>query len=284
MPSEEKTESTKAANEAASRTDLERMNTEELFAATLEGEYDDDSPWEDVSVLRLRGGTEVFEVAKRYCSSENPKARARGLSVLAQLDAGKPDSERPFMTECVSIAIDHIPESDQEIVRCAAWALSHLGTEKAVACLIDLRNHPDADVRHAVANCIPLRKHPEGVNILLALMEDEDEVVRDWATFALGNDDLIEHGVRRYTDSPEIRAALRGRLEDPYDEARHEAVWGLARRRDAIGMKLLLSHLESEDWWEGDKDVAEELLCTKSDVTVEELCEGLRHLPPTSSS
>jgi len=260
------------------------MNTEELFAATLEGEYDDDAPWEAVSVLRLRGGTEVFEVAKRYCASENPKARARGLSVLAQLDASKPDTERPFMTECVSIAIEHIPESDQEIVRCAAWALSHLGTEKAVASLIDLRNHPDADVRHAVANCIPLRKHPEGVNILFALMEDENEVVRDWATFALGNDDLIERGMRRYTDSPEIRAALRGRLEDPYDEARREAVWGLARRRDPIGMKLLLNHLESENWWESDKDVAEELLYTKADVTVEELCEGLRHLLATSSS
>ena len=112
MPSEETTESTRTANEAASaRTDLERMNTEELFAATLEGEYDDDAPWEAVSVLRLRGGTEVFEVAKRYCASENPKARARGLSVLAQLDASKPDTERPFMTECVSIAIEHIPES-----------------------------------------------------------------------------------------------------------------------------------------------------------------------------
>jgi hypothetical protein len=279
MSSEEPTERTRTADEGArTRADFEGKSTEELFAATLEGEYDDDAPWEAVSVLRLRGGAGVFEVAKRYCGSEDAKARARGLSVLAQLDAGKPDVERPFMAECVSIAIEHIRESDEEVVRCAAWALSHLGTERAVATLVDLRNHPDADVRHAVANCIELRKHPQGVNILTALMEDKNEVVRDWATFALGNDDVIEGGVRRFTDSPEIRAAFRRRLDDSYEEARREAIWGLALRNDPLGVKLLLKHLESEEWWNGDRDAAEELLGLQPDTSVGELRDGLRRL------
>src|ERR1035438_7344151 len=82
---------------AAARAELERKSTEELFAAALEGEYDDDAAWEAVSVLRLRGTPEAFELARRYCESENPKARARGFNVLAQLGAGKPDAERPFM-------------------------------------------------------------------------------------------------------------------------------------------------------------------------------------------
>jgi len=172
------------------------------------------------------------------------------------------------MAECVSIAIEHIQDSDEEVVRCAAWALSHLGTEKAVATLIDLRNHPDADVRHAVANCIELRKHPEGVNILTALMEDKNEVVRDWATFALGNDDVIERGVRRFTDSPEIRAAFRKRLDDSYEEARRKAIWALALRNDPLGVKLLLKHLESEEWWNGDRDAAEELLGLHPDTSI----------------
>lgn len=279
MSSQEPTERTRTADEGArTQADLERKSTEELFAATLEGEYDDDAPWEAVTVLRLRGGPGVFEVAKLYCGSEDAKARARGLSVLAQLDAGKPDGERPFMSECVSIAIEHIRESDEEIVRCAAWALSHLGTERAVATLIDLRSHPDADVRHAVANCIELRKHPEGVNILTALMADKNEVVRDWATFALGNDDVIEGGVRRFVDSPEIRDAFRSRLEDSYEEARREAIWGLARRNDPLGVKLLLNHLESAEWWSGDEDAAEDLLGLQPDTSVGDLRDGLRRL------
>lgn len=279
MPSEEPIERTRTADEAAAtRADFARKSTKELFAATLEGEYDDDVPWEAVSALRLRGGAGVFEVAKLFCGSEDAKARARGLSVLAQLDAGKPNGERPFMAECVSIAIEHIRESDGEIARCAAWALSHLGTERAVATLIDLRSHPDPDVRHAVASCIELRKHPEGVNILTALMEDKDEVVRDWATFALGNDDVIEDGVRRFIDSPEIRAAFRRRLDDSYEEARHEAIWALALRNDPLGVKLLLKNLESEGWRSGDEDAAEELLGLPQDTSVEELRDGLLRL------
>jgi HEAT repeat protein len=279
MSLEEPIEGTRTADEGGrAREDLKRKSTEELFAATLEGEYDDHAPWEAVSVLRLRGGARVFEVAKRYCRSEDKKARARGLSVLAQLDAGKPDGERPFIPECVSISIEHIRESDEEVVRCAAWALSHLGTERAVATLIGLRSHPDADVRHAVANCIELRTHPEGVTVLTALMEDENEVVRDWATFSLGNASVIEGGVRRFTDSPEIRAAFRNRLDDSYEEARREAIWGLALRNDPLGVQLLLRHLESEEWWSGDQNAAEELLSLPPDTPVEELRDGLRRL------
>src|SRR5579872_4102331 len=87
MSLKEPIERTRTVDEGArTRADFERNSTEELLAGTLEGEYDDDAPWEAVSVLRLRGGAGVFEVAKRYCTSEDAKARARGLSVLAQLD------------------------------------------------------------------------------------------------------------------------------------------------------------------------------------------------------
>jgi HEAT repeat protein len=268
---------------AAARAELERKSTGELFAGTLEGEEDDDALWEAVTVLRLRGTSEVFEVAREYSQSENPKARARGLSVLAQLGAGKPEAERPFIAESVSIAIGHLRDSDPEVMSSAAWALSHLGTEPAVAALIGLRSHPDPDVRQAVACCIELRKHPEAVPILSALMDDENEVVRDWATFALGEFNLLENGVWRYLDSPEIRAALHGRLEDTYEEARREAIWGLAKRRDPLGLKLLLEHLESESCWSGDESAAEEILGVEANTPVDELCRGLHRLLTVAS-
>lgn len=279
MASEEPLEKIETERGAgARRAEFERKRTEELFAATVEGDYDDDAAWEAVTVLRLRGTPEVFDAAKRYCESENPLARARGLSVLAQLGAGKPEAERPFVNDSVSIAIEHLRDTDEEAVRSAAWALSHLGTEQAVSALIDLRNHPDPDVRHAVANCIELRKHPDAIPLLMELMEDSNEVVRDWATFALGSGEVEEGGVWHYPDSPEIRAAFAKRLEDTYEEARREAIWGLARRKDPLGIKLLLKYLESEEWWNGDKDSAEELLKLKRDSSLEELCEGLRRL------
>jgi HEAT repeat protein len=182
------------------------------------------------------------------------------------------------MADSVSIAIEHLRDSDFEAIRSAAWALSHLGTESAVTALIELRSHTDPEVRQAVACCIQLRERPEAVGILLALMEDKNEVVRDWATFAVGSGDFMEGGGWHYADSPEIRAALRRRLEDTYEEARREAIWGLAKRKDPLGIKLLLDLLDSEDRWSGDRDAAEELLCVKLDTPIRELCAGLHRL------
>lgn len=268
----------KTADEiAAARAKLNRKSSEEVFAATLEGEYDDDVAWEAVSVLRLRGTPEVFELATRYCESENPKARARGLSVLAQLGAGN-QTQNAFIGESVSIAITHLHDSNADVVSSAAWALSHLGTEAGARALIGLRKHPDPDVRQAVACCSELGNSPEGVPILIGLMEDENEVVRDWATFALGNGYFLAGGVWHYPDSPEIRAALYRRVGDTYEEASREAIWGLAKRKDPLGLKLLLGYLESEHWWSGDEDAAQEILGVKLDTPVEELCHGLRRL------
>ncbi len=38
----------------------------------------------------------------------------------------------------------------------------------------------------------------------------------------------LSHCATFYADSPEISFALRRRLEDNYEEARREAIWGLA--------------------------------------------------------
>ena len=260
------------------RVELELKSTQELFAATLAGEYDDDAPWDAVSVLRGRGTPEAFELACEFCQSENPRACARGLSVLAQLGAGKPVEERPFVAKSVSIAISHLGDSHPDVVSSAAWALSHLGTEPAVAALASLRSHPDPEVRQSVACCADLMNHPEAVAILMALMEDENEVVRDWATFALGSFETLEDGVWRFWDSPEIRTALNKRLQDPYEDARREAIWGLARRKDILGLKLLLGHLESESWWGSDEHTAKEVLNLAGNTPVEDLRLGLRRL------
>jgi HEAT repeat protein len=263
---------------ARARAELARRTTEELFAATLEGDDDDDAPWQAVSVLRLRGTPEVFEVARRYCQSDNPRARSRGLSVLAQLGAGKPDAGRPFRDESVSIVIGHLKDPDPEVVESAARALSNLGTEAAVAELIRLSGHPDCEVRLAVACCIALRNRTEGISVLLALMEDEDEDVRNWATFAIGTHEFEEAGTWRYLDSPEIRAALRARLHDTFEDARREAIWGLARRKERAGLETLLQLLESDEFWMGDADAAQAVLGLKPSAAAEELREGLRRL------
>ena len=101
-------------------------------------------------------------------------------------------------------------------------------------------------------------------------MEDADGEVRDWATFGLGT--------QCKADSPEIREALRKRTEDPYEDARSEAIWSLALRRDQLGLQVLLNRLEAESWVQGDEYAAAEILQIPCDTPIEELRAGLREL------
>lgn len=243
---------------------------EELFAATLEGDYDDQEPWDAVAALRLRGTDEVFELAKRKLASQEPRLRSRALDVLAQLGARRPESERPFLKESVALAIQHTKDDSQEVVYSAAWALAHLGGDEAVTTLLLMKTNTDSGVRHAVAVGMHGVADPRAIQTLIELMEDDDEEVRDWATFAISGFPP--------EDSPEIRTALRKRLQDSYEEARSEAVWGLAVRKDPQGLRILLDRLTSEKWREGDETAAAEALDADYETPVEELRSGIRRL------
>jgi HEAT repeat protein len=72
---------------------------------------------------------------------------------------------------------------------------------------------------------------------LITLSADPEIPVRDWATFGLA--------VQIDTDTPEIRAALRARLDDPDCDTAGEAMVGLARRKDAQVVAPLLEFLQA---------------------------------------
>ncbi len=255
-------------------------NAQELFLKSFQGPYDDESSWDAVRELRLRNTEEVFQLALAHSRSEVPMRRARALDVLGQLGTGKPLSERPHFDGTVSIALGHLRDEDRLVVHAAAWALAHLGGERSVAALLEVKSSADSGVRWAVANGMANSERPEAIRTLMELMEDDDENVRNWATFGLGNAYSKEDGTGRLgtLDSSEIRAALRKRLSDSSDEVRDEAVWGLARRRDQDGLQLLLGRLDSEQWVTGDEMAADDCLGLKCDASIEELRRGLRDL------
>jgi HEAT repeat protein len=244
--------------------------TEELFQASLQEDYEDEAAWDAVVSLRFRGTEEVFQSAIKYVESAEPRERARGLDVLAQLGARRPRSERPHFDASVVIAIEHLQDTDPLVVNSAAWALAHLGEDRAVSALIPMRNNPDADVRWAVANGLNGSQRPDAIATIIELMDDSDDNVRDWATFALGTQCSV--------NSPEILNALQKRLNDSYEMARNEAVWGLAQHQDPIGIKMLIERLEADEWMTGDEMAAAETLDLRHDTPAEELLAGLRKL------
>jgi hypothetical protein len=252
----------------------------ELFAATFEGGYEDDAPWDAVRELRWRNTDEVFQLAAAYCRSDIAIRRARGLDVLGQLGAGRPAAERPHFDECVSIAIAHLGKASPIVAHSAAWALAHLQGDSATSALIGVRKCADAQVRWAVSVGVAGSERQDAISTLLELMEDEDDDVRNWATFGLGTAGS-EDGppVRLGTlDSTTVRDALRRRTTDRSAEVRNEAVWGLVRRKDPTAIQLLLDRLCSEEWISGDEMMAAEILDLDYNTPVETLRSGLSDL------
>lgn len=118
--------------------------------------------------------------------------------------------------------------------------------------------------RWAVACGVAGSAQPDVIETLKLLMEDADDDVRKWATFGLGS--------QCGADSPDIRLALRQRLDDPFEVARDEALWGIARRKDREALLRLLARLRSEKRLRGDEMAAEETLNLRSGTPVDEMC------------
>ena len=214
---------------------------DEIFAQTLIGDYDDELPWEAVRTLRGMGSREVFDRAAEWCSSDNPLKRARGADVLAQLGGTVDHPSNNFPEERFSIVSTLVQrEKDPLLLLAAVHALGHIGNPLAVPLVIAHCLHPSADVRFAVACALGnLANDPRGVDTLLALMQDVDEDVRDWATFGLGAlGDL---------DSEEIRDALWDRMSDPNRDVREESLVGLGKRKDQRALPPLIVELNQPE-------------------------------------
>lgn len=210
---------------------------EELFVQTLIGDYDEDAPWEAVGKLRSLGTYEVYERAAEWCVSSDPLKRARGADVLAQIGRTGEHPRNKFLEESYSVVSQlAMHEKDPRPLSSAIHALGHIGNSHALPLMIQKRSHEDNMVRFAVACALGnFADDPGAAQALIVLTEDHDEDVRDWATFGLG--------VLGQTDSPEIRAALLKRTNDPNPDVRGEALAALANRSESRAIPLLIAEL-----------------------------------------
>lgn len=101
---------------------------------------------------------------------------------------------------------------------------------------------------------------------VLALMRDEDETNRDWATFLIAQLDL---------DTPEIRDALLLAAKDRNEDVRGEALLGLAQRDRFLALPLLKLELAKEAVNINTVEAAEVV----ADASLVELLASLRSLP-----
>ena len=190
---------------------------------------------ESLVLIHYRGTSEELTLGVEYINSEDPLDRATGADILGQLGW----TDQTFLEESVKVLIPMLKDSDAYVAYCAAAALGHRSAPEAIPYIIDISKHKDPQVRFGVVSGLLGHEIPEAVSTLILMSKDIDTDVRNWALFGLGSQ--ID------TDTPEIRKALFDGLSDPDDEARGEAMVGLATRGDSCVVDAILKEWEGMD-------------------------------------
>ncbi|MBO3748180.1 ankyrin repeat domain-containing protein [Streptosporangiaceae bacterium NEAU-GS5] len=191
-------------------------------------DVDDDGEtwWAVARAVRSRADDETYGELTALCADADPLRREFAVDVLGQYGFHGEDPG-VYADRTVEILRRMAgQETEPDVVRSVLAALAHHRDPRALPEVLALINgagraHTTRDAM-ALAAVLP-PGHEEGLATLLALTEDPDPEVRDWATMAVADLDV---------DDPRVVEALVARLDDPDLPTAAEAVRGLAERAD----------------------------------------------------
>lgn len=217
--------------------ELRNLSTLAIIERAFEIE-DEDQYWALIVELHRRGTSVEFLAAEALCNDADAVRREIGADILGQLGRNIDVDRGAFHSESVRILISLLGDPVADVIASAAYSLGHRGDAAAVPELIRHVAHPSDRVRHGVTFGLLGHDDPCAIQALIALSRDENEDVRNWATFGLG--------VQIDTDSDAIRQALIDRLSEANQEIRGEALCGLAKRAHPGVVDWLIRELSGE--------------------------------------
>lgn len=180
-----------------------------------------DDHYEKVWELQQLGSDEVFQACKILCSTGDDVERSLGADILGQLGGGGDKS--PFRDKSIPILSKLLQVDDPGVLNSVIVALSHLNAENTLIVHRHLAKHPTPNVRLSMASALGSIDSDKAIRVLIRLSRDQDDDVRNWATFGLGQ--LCKRNTKA------IRQALLERIDDPDEDARFEAFIGMERRQ-----------------------------------------------------
>jgi HEAT repeat protein len=192
-------------------------NHDELLG--LVAETDEDRRWDALRAFVIREPSAARRLGEMGLSSNNPRAREVAADVLGSVaSVDKPSAAAVADLLIACLAVEEVPT----VLDAVITALGHAGDSRARVAVMKHGEHPDENVRFAVAWSLPsLGLDEDSLAALRRLSADPDEDVRDWATFGLAESEASDHATTE---------ALAARTDDPHDDTRAEAILGLARR------------------------------------------------------
>ncbi|MDZ4836812.1 MAG: hypothetical protein SGJ27_23775 [Candidatus Melainabacteria bacterium] len=170
-------------------------------------------------VLSLCHNQKAFEIGKKLVRSKLAAERIIGIKTLAR------EHSEEFLPKSAPILLKCLEnESDDHVLEVLAFATMHLNIEGRWKFLKPHADNPSEAVRLAIASSLGGEEDRDSISTLIKLTRDPCDDIRNWATFSLGI--LCKQNTER------VRAALFARVNDEHDELRHEAILGLAVRKD----------------------------------------------------
>jgi HEAT repeat protein len=222
---------------------------EELIQIAIEDwgkDYDPDNQPSALLILRSRADQATFDAARQLAKSSNGHERAVAAGILAEFGI----SERTMPDQCITALLEMLQsETHPDALASICSAFNYYEkTDEIVHAVTKFAKHMDDDVRFGVVIGLMFAENEDAIATLIELTRDPNEDVRDWSTFAIGQ--LHEYGPDDDglvpVDTLAIRDALFARVEDEHWETRHEALSGLALRRDPRAVNHIVKMLAEE--------------------------------------
>jgi HEAT repeat protein len=228
--------------------EFEQRPSSELLAEALaltRSDPESDTRQQLIWELHRRADPDIFTAAVELSDRIDPAARCLAADLLAQLGQLRYEGDeqaRPFTKASIPILRRLLEDEDDGVVAAAITAIGHHYRNAVITEVPALASHASHCVRLSAAmNIRPGDVGSENltaIRMLISLSEDQDEAVRDWATFSLGS--------QGSADTPEIREALYRRLDDLDFDTRSEALMGLAERKDLRVVPFVLAALSAD--------------------------------------
>jgi HEAT repeat protein len=229
-------------------SDLVHRPSSELLSDALaltRSDPESDTRQQLVWELHRRASPDIFAMAEELSDASDAAARHLSADILAQLGQLEYEGNeelRPFTRQSLPILRRLLEDQDDRVIAAAITALGHHYRFEPIVEVPTLASHTSLRVRLATAMTLwPAYggvQFPAAIDMLIRLSEDENESVRDWATFNLGS--IVS------ADTPEIREALYRRLGDSDFDTRSEAMIGLAERKDPRVVPFIAAALAAD--------------------------------------
>ncbi|MDH3582492.1 MAG: hypothetical protein OEM91_17945 [Hyphomicrobiales bacterium] len=180
--------------------------------------------WDSVYELRRRESEEVFETALQLCKSRRVRDRQIGCYVLGDGWRPKRRYNRQALNQLHLLLKSETNPTVLYAILYGIQGAQDWDNTREIKRIASFREHKYEKVRMGVIEVLLHRSDQISVDALIHLTHDESDYIRDWATFGLTFEST--------GDTPRIRNTLFARLSDEDYYTRHEAISGLASRKD----------------------------------------------------